>query len=248
MDKVSNKLASLKGRLLNKPGCVTLTNSVLTAIPAYSMQTQWLPRYVCDHLDKTVRSFIWKGSTNKGMHMVGWEKITKSKKNGGLGVRTARKQNIALLGKLVWDMFKPSNHLWSQILSARYLQGSNIFLTRNSKGSPIWNAIVKTLKVLEDGFHFKIGNGTSSMWYEPWLLKDPLCHLVPFVQIQDIDLQIRDIITRDGGNLQNVYTMLSQDVRSKILETTSHLVDDVTDNWIWNNCTSGAYSAKSAYS
>jgi len=151
MDKVSNKLASLKGRLLNKPGCVTLTNSVLTAIPAYSMQTQWLPRYVCDHLDKTVRSFIWKGSTNKGMHMVGWEKITKSKKNGGLGVRIVRKQNIALLGKLVWDMFKPSNHLWSQILSTRYLQGSNIFLTRNSKGSPIWNAIVKALKVLEDG-------------------------------------------------------------------------------------------------
>jgi hypothetical protein len=71
---------------------------------------------------------------------------------------------------------------------------------------------------------------------------------VPFVQIQDIDIQIRDIITRDGGNLQNVYTMLPQDVRSKILETTAHLVDDVTDNWIWNNCTSGAYSAKSAYS
>jgi len=147
MDRVSSKLASWKGRLLNKPVRVTLANSVLTAIPAYSMQIQWLPQYVCDHLDKTVHNFIWKGSTNKGMNMVGWEKITKSKKNGGLGVRIARKQNIALLGKLVWDMFKPSNHLLSQILSARYLHGSNIFLTRNSKGSPIWNAIVKALKV-----------------------------------------------------------------------------------------------------
>lgn len=85
---------------------------------------------------------------------------------------------------------------------------------------------------MEDGLHFKIGNGATSMWYEPWLLKDPVCHLVPFVQIQDIDLQIRDIIITDGGNLQNVYTMLPQDVRSKILEMTTHLVDDVTDNWI----------------
>ena len=121
MDRVSNKLASWKGRLLNKPGHVTLANSVLTAIPAHNMQIQWLPQYVCDHLDKTVCSFIWKGSTNKGMHMVGWEKITKAKKNEGLGVRIARKQNIVLLAKLVWDMLKPSNHLWSQILSAKYL-------------------------------------------------------------------------------------------------------------------------------
>jgi len=68
------------------------------------------------------------------------------------------------------------------------------------------------------------------------------------VQIQDIDLQIQDIITRDRGNLKIVYTMLPQDVRSKILETTAHLVDDVADNWIWNNCTSGAYLEKSTYS
>jgi len=42
----------------------------------------------------------------------------------------------------MWDMLKPSNHLWSQILSVKYLQGSNIFLARKSKGSHIWNLIV----------------------------------------------------------------------------------------------------------
>jgi len=84
MERVSSKLASWKWRLLNKPGRVTLANSVLTAIPAYSMQIQWLPQYVCDHLDKTVHNFIWKGSTNKGMNMVGWEKLLNLRRMGVL--------------------------------------------------------------------------------------------------------------------------------------------------------------------
>jgi len=38
MDRVSNKLASWKVRLLNKPDRVTHANSVLSAIPTYNMQ------------------------------------------------------------------------------------------------------------------------------------------------------------------------------------------------------------------
>lgn len=90
----------------------------------------------------------------------------------------------------------------------KYLQRSNFFLAKNSKSSPILNAIVKAFQMMKDGFRFKFGNGTTGVWYEPWLLKDPLCHLVPFVHIQDIDLQIKYVISNEGGNLQNVYTIL----------------------------------------
>lgn len=31
---------------------------------------------------------------------------------------------------------------------------------------------MKTLKVLGNGFHFIIGNGETSIWYESWLIKD----------------------------------------------------------------------------
>lgn len=106
MDKVANKLASWKGKLINKPSHVTLVNSISFAIPVYNMQIHWLLQYVCDHLDKTTCSFIWKGSTNKGMHMVGGEKITKQ--NMGLGVRIASNQNIPQFGKLVWNMLTPN--------------------------------------------------------------------------------------------------------------------------------------------
>lgn len=58
MERVTTRLASWKGRLLNKPGRVTLTNAVLSAIPSYGMQIQWLPQSVCDGLDRTSIHFI----------------------------------------------------------------------------------------------------------------------------------------------------------------------------------------------
>jgi len=38
--------------------------------------------------------------------MVGWNKIIKPRKLGGLGVRAARLQNTTLLGKIVWSLIQ----------------------------------------------------------------------------------------------------------------------------------------------
>lgn len=100
-EKMSSRLASWKHRLLNKAGRVALASSVLTAIPSYYMQVCWLPQSVCSHIDKISRDFIWKGSQNKGVNLVNWQKVTQPKVLGGLGIRTAREANTALLGKLV---------------------------------------------------------------------------------------------------------------------------------------------------
>jgi len=78
-----------------------MVNAVITSLPSYNMQIQWFPQYVCHTLDKTVRNFIWKGLNNTGMHMVSVKKMAQPRKMGGLGIRTAYFQNVALLGKLV---------------------------------------------------------------------------------------------------------------------------------------------------
>ena len=79
------------------------------------------------------------------MHMVGWNKITKPRKLGGQGVRPARLQNTALLGKLVWSLVQSDKKLWVSILAEKYLKEGNIFLEKAKTGSPIWNAILKLL-------------------------------------------------------------------------------------------------------
>jgi len=76
------------------------------------MQINWLPQSVCDNIDQVTRNFIWRDSNNKGIHLVGWEKIIKPKDSGSLGIRAARITNTSLLGKLVWDIMHSSNKLW----------------------------------------------------------------------------------------------------------------------------------------
>jgi len=111
IEKMQNRLASWKNRLLNKTGRLTLATSVLTSIPSYVMQINWLPQSICDSIDQTTRNFIWRGTNNKGIHLVNWKKISLPKNLGGLGVRAAREANTSLLGKLVWDMVQSTNKL-----------------------------------------------------------------------------------------------------------------------------------------
>nr|KYP32736.1 Retrovirus-related Pol polyprotein LINE-1 [Cajanus cajan] len=88
--KVRDRLASWKGRFLNRAGRVTLANSVLASLPSYTMQVQWLPQHVCDTCEKMVRQFIWNGNMQRGLHLATWDVITQPHKFGGLGVCMAR--------------------------------------------------------------------------------------------------------------------------------------------------------------
>ena len=78
------------------------------------MQSTLLPSRILDNLDKTSRNFLWGSSESKRkMRWVGWEKVTKSKAEGGLGIQTVKGRNLAYLSKLNWRFHKEKNALWS---------------------------------------------------------------------------------------------------------------------------------------
>ena len=85
IEKMQKRLASWKNKLLNKPGRLALASSVLSSIPTYYMQINWLPQSLCDNIDQITQNFIWRDSNNKGIHLVGWEKNHQTKKIGWLG-------------------------------------------------------------------------------------------------------------------------------------------------------------------
>lgn len=212
MEKVESKLASWKGKLLNKPIRVTLAKLVLASTPAYGMQLMWYHQYVCDYLDKCTRSFIWKGNMERGLHMISWVDVTKPTKWGGLGIRRARQQNTAYLGKLLWEVVQDSDKLWVQLLRGKYVKEKHSFSAFQRKGSSIWNSIRKCFTSLQSGFSFKIGIGNTSLWFTPWLTTMPLSLLVPFVDIHDVDLCISDLWRDDTWQLHMLYTQLPLEV------------------------------------
>jgi hypothetical protein len=127
IDKIQHRLASWKNKLLNKAGRLALVQSVLTFIPTYYMQVTWLPTTICDYMDRTSRNFLWKGTNDRCIHLVGWDKINQPKKNGGLGIRTVRDSNTAMLGKLVWDIHSKRDNLWVKLITDKYV-GNRSFL------------------------------------------------------------------------------------------------------------------------
>ncbi|GAU41508.1 hypothetical protein TSUD_302460 [Trifolium subterraneum] len=194
IDKMQSRLASWKNRLLNKPGRLALASSVLSSIPTYYMQIAWLPQSICDSIDQTTRKFLWKDSNNKGIHLVGWNKIARPKNLGGLGIRPAREANTSLLGKLVWDMVQSSNKLWVNLLSNKYVAGPEILHSNShSTGSPTWSSIIHAKNVLKDGFSWRAGSGSSSFWFSHWSPLGYLGTLVPYIDIHDLQLSVKDL-------------------------------------------------------
>ena len=98
VDKVSKRLVTWKGNILNKAGRACLVKSVTTAIPVYTMQLHYLPSHVCNRLDRMVRSFLWGGDgLSRTWNHVNWNIVTTPKRFGGLGIREGRLTNLALL-------------------------------------------------------------------------------------------------------------------------------------------------------
>lgn len=47
-----------------------------------------------------------------------------------------------------------------------------------------WVSIVKAVSILQPGFHFRVGRGSLSVWFDKWYDQWPLAKLVEFVHLQ----------------------------------------------------------------
>ncbi|KAK4604705.1 hypothetical protein RGQ29_012964, partial [Quercus rubra] len=85
VEKVLTKLVGWKTKFLSFAKRTMLVNSVMNAIPNYVMQGAALLAHLCDKLDRINRDFLWGLTVEKRrLHLVGWNKVVKSKEEGGL--------------------------------------------------------------------------------------------------------------------------------------------------------------------
>lgn len=114
-----------------------LLKSVIQAIPSYAMGVFLLPVGLCEKIEVIMNSFWWKGGRreNKGIHWKAWGKLCYPKRWGGLGFRSLRDFNLAMLSKQSWRLINNPNSLAARILKARYYPGSS-FLEANLGTNP----------------------------------------------------------------------------------------------------------------
>ena len=91
VERVLTKLAGWKAKFLYFVGQTVLIKSVTATIPNYVMQGAALPTHLRDELDKINRDFLWRSSLKKRkIHLVGWSKIIKCKKERGFGYTSSK--------------------------------------------------------------------------------------------------------------------------------------------------------------
>ena len=142
--------------------------------------------------------------SKRKMHWVGWEKITKSKAEGGLGIQTAKGRNLAYLSKLNWRFHEEKNALWSQVLRKKYLSRRRL-QSSNEKSLPsscTWKALQKGKVIFNVGTRWSLGRDSDiSFWFDNWTSEGPLRYLIHrSLTREEEELRIGDVASEFGWN------------------------------------------------
>ena len=171
IERVQSRLAGWKANLLSFTGRLVLTQAVITTILNYAIQCVALLAKVLNSVDRLSRNFLW-GSLEgkKRLHLVSWKKITKPKKDGGLGIQATKAKNVANLAKLNWRLHTKSSSPWARVLSQKYCYPRRVSNARFKPCSATWSVIRKGESVFNKGAKWVVGKDSKlSFWFDKWL-------------------------------------------------------------------------------
>ncbi|KAL6219594.1 hypothetical protein ACLB2K_007353 [Fragaria x ananassa] len=100
VERVKQRTQGWREKLLSVAGKEILIKAVIQAIPTYIMNCFELPKYLCDDMHKLMAQFWWGDKEGKAkIHWLSWDKLCRSKREGGLGFKNMHDYNLALLAK-----------------------------------------------------------------------------------------------------------------------------------------------------
>lgn len=198
-----------------------MIKAVNSAVPIYTMQTVKLPMSICDELDRINRNFLWgSDGEQKKVHLVDWDSVTLSKKEGGLGTRKSKYMNQALLSKAAWRIQKGDTSVWSEIFRKKYLRGRS-FKEYQPVGaaSSTWRGIVKGADLVNKGSIWRIRNGAKvNFWTDRWLdvgvLED---FAIKILLDMEKAATVENYLENMGWNIQKLCTILPHHIVDKIV-------------------------------
>lgn len=224
-----------------------LIKSVALALPVYAMSCFRLTKHQCKQITSAMSNFWWNESEDKHkMHWVSWEKLCKSKANGGLGFRDIGKFNQALLAKQAWRILDVPTSLLSRVYKAKYFPNKT-FLEANIGYRPsyAWRSIVFGRELLERGLMKSIGDGkTTGIWSDKWVFDGAPRRPINKEMMIDLNLKVSSLITPHGEwdvQLLNEFFPPCDVTRIRSFPPEMNL----QDRFVWAYTKDGLFSVKS---
>ncbi|KAH9751258.1 putative ribonuclease H protein [Citrus sinensis] len=254
LEKVERKLNGWSAKFLSLAGRITLTQSVLQALPIYSMQTTRLPTSIITKIEQHCRRFIWSGNSEvKKLHLINWADVCRPKLSRGLGLKNLTLMNEALLMKLGWGLLVNSNSYWAQVLCSKYGFDPNTMSTSlpTKYGSYLWKAIGRICPKVLQGLRWNVRDDKRiRFWQDAWVADfGPLVHLavapIPEAILND---WVADAISVDGSwNWGRFGFLLPHKVVLMIAAIKPPSPDSAADQFYWGSSNSGMFTARTAY-
>lgn len=215
------------------------------------MNCSFLPKYLCDSLNRLVASFWWNDCDGgKCVHWYFWDKMCFPKSEGGLVFRNPYAFNLGLLAKQGWRLILDPHSLVAHVFKAKYFPNSNFLnASASSDFSYCWKSLCTARMIIGWGSRWQVGSGESiNIWEDIWILFPSIFCI--------FSLKPTDCL------LQNVCQLIFHTVKAWNVELLGSLFFDTeveaicaiplsfhraTDHIIWHFKTSGNFSVRSAY-
>lgn len=130
-----------------------LLKAVLQSIPNYVINVFLMPKGLCDEIENLMNFCLWgcEGRGSVGICGSTWADLCRPKKYGGMGFRTVREMNLAMLSK-GWKFLTYPEALMTRVFKARYFPNCS-FLEASSGSNPsfVWTSIQESQWLLCEG-------------------------------------------------------------------------------------------------
>ena len=178
--------------------------------------------------------------------MIGWNKVTKPKNRGGLGLYAAKERNTTIAVKLCWRMKGESSELCAKVLKHKYKRRS---ISSRAPKSRSWKVVLHGATMCELGSKWTIGsNSQLSFQEEKWLDISTVreCIEGPLHQGKE-DLRVCDIYSNGMWELHKLSfvlpPLLNQSIKATPIRTTSLSEDHLS----WISSPRREFDSRSAY-
>lgn len=220
---------------------------VIQSIPTYMMSCFELSNSLCNDIESLIAKFFWGGDVEgRKIHWLSWRKLTKNKKQGGMGFRQIKAFNlISPFSKtMVYDFIDDDSFL-SKVYKARYYPNNGaIEIEKGHNPTFLWTSIQKLKWIVKTSSFWRIGNRVNvEDCGDQWLPNLP-----SFMILQhkcnniDQDLRVSDLIDHNVGCWRThvIRNMFNLNIVDNIMSNPiTHM--QMTDFLIWKHTPHGNY-------
>ncbi|KAL2240830.1 UNVERIFIED_CONTAM: hypothetical protein Sindi_0724200 [Sesamum indicum] len=179
--KIDEHITGWEGMALSYADRVQIIKSVLMSLSLYWASAFILPKRVTNEIEKRLRNFLWKGSTNSGYAKVAWKELCRPMDEGGLGFKDITTLNRALMTKKLCDIIQcDRTSIWVEWLYHDRLRDTSIWTVQEHGGSWSWRKLLRLRIFLCPMVDYQIEDGRKfHLWHDLWHYLGPLIETFP---------------------------------------------------------------------